>query len=118
MKTHTAIIHRVSNTFGFRTITLKTGNPLVFDPGQYILASADTGQDEPIPAALFIENTDGNEVSICSPSPENWIPGQEITFRGPLGHGFRIPQLLRRMLLIGLDAHPGRLMSLVHAGIG
>lgn len=117
MKTHSAIIHRVSNRFGFRTIALKTGAPLLFDPGQYISASVDTGQDDPIPAALFIESTDNNEVSICSPSPERWIPGQQITFRGPLGHGFRIPQLLRRMLLIGLDAHPGRLMAMVQAGI-
>ena len=61
----------------------------------------------PFPSALFLESTDNNEVSICSPSPERWIPGQQITFRGPLGHGFRIPQLLRRMLLIGLDASPG-----------
>ncbi len=116
MKTHTCTIHRISNRFGFRTITLKTGVPLIFAAGQYLLASAETGQDDPIPTSLFLESVDGNEVSICSPSPSGWTPGQGLSFRGPLGHGFRLPDLFRRMALIGLDGHPGRLMPLIQAG--
>jgi hypothetical protein len=116
MKIRRATIHRISIRFGFHTITLETGSPLVFDAGQYLLVSADNGQDDPIPSALFIESVDGDEVSICSPSPEGWIPGQMLSFRGPLGHGFRLPGLFRRMALIGLDDHPGRLMSLVQVG--
>jgi dihydroorotate dehydrogenase electron transfer subunit len=116
MKIHRATIHRISSHFGFHSITLKTDNPVVFDPGQYILASTVTGGDDPIPTSLFMEGVDGDEVSICSPSPESWIPGQELSFKGPLGHGFHLPGLLRRMALIGLDDHPGRLMSLVQVG--
>jgi dihydroorotate dehydrogenase electron transfer subunit len=116
MKIRSATIHRISSRFGFHTITLKTGSPLVFDAGQYLLASADTGQDDPIPTSLFLESVDGDEVSICSPSPESWIPGQTLSFRGPLGHGFRLPGLFRRMALIGLDDHPGRLMPLIQVG--
>jgi dihydroorotate dehydrogenase electron transfer subunit len=116
MKIHRATIHRISSHFGFHSITLKTDNPVVFDPGQYILASTVTGGDDPIPTSLFMEGVDGDEVSICSPSPEGWIPGQTLSFRGPLGHGFRLPGLFRRMALIGLDDHPGRLMSLVQVG--
>lgn len=117
MKTHTGTILRVSNRFGFHSISVKTRYPVVFDPGQYILAWADSSQDDPIPSALFLESVEGNSISISSPAPGSWIPGQQISFRGPLGRGFRIPGLLRRLALIELDSHPGRMMSMVKAAL-
>jgi hypothetical protein len=35
-------------------------------------------------------------------------------FRGPLGQGYSLPVMLKRLALIGFDDHPGRLMALVN----
>jgi len=114
MKTQFAIVYQVSNRFGLTAMTLKTEQPLVHVPGQYLAASSSTDQDDQIPHSLFIEQSMENEISICSPAPQKWYPGQEITFRGPLGNGFRVPKILNHLALIGLDEHPGRLMTLVN----
>jgi hypothetical protein len=114
MKTQTAVVHRVSQRFGLPAITLKIEQPLVFTPGQYLAASSKSEQDVQIPLSLFVESSANNELSIGSPAPPNWNPGHEISFRGPLGHGFSLPVMLKRLALIGFDDHPGRLMALVN----
>jgi hypothetical protein len=40
MKIQTAIIHRISQRFGLPAIIMKTEQPLVFVPGQYLAASS------------------------------------------------------------------------------
>ena len=114
MKIQNAVVHQVSTRFGLPAITLKTEQPLVFTPGQYLAASSNSDQDNQIPFSLFIESSTENEISIGSPAPQNWYPGHEITFRGPLGQGFSPPLMLKRLALIGFDDHPGRLMALVN----
>ncbi len=114
MKTQTAVVHRVSQRFGLPAITIKIEQPLVFTPGQYLAASSKSEQDVQIPLSLFMESSADNEISIGSPAPPNWYPGHEIVFRGPLGHGFALPMMLKRLALIGFDDHPGRLMALVN----
>jgi hypothetical protein len=114
MKIQTAVVHRVSQRFGLPAITIKTEQPFVFVPGQYLAASSKSENDGQIPHSLFIESSTENEISIGSPAPPNWNPGHEIVFRGPLGHGFSLPVMLKRLALIGLDDHPGRLMALLN----
>jgi hypothetical protein len=114
MKIQTAIIHRISQRFGLPAIIMKTEQPLVFVPGQYLAASSKSENDSQIPLSLFIESSTENEISIGSPAPPNWNPGHEIVFRGPLGQGYSLPVMLKRLALIGFDDHPGRLMALVN----
>jgi hypothetical protein len=114
MKIQTAIIHRISQRFGLPAIIMKTEQPLVFVPGQYLAASSKSENDAQIPLSLFIESSTENEISIGSPAPPNWNPGHEIVFRGPLGQGYSLPVMLKRLALIGFDDHPGRLMALVN----
>lgn len=117
MNTHICTIHEISSRFGYHTARLKTPRPFSFEPGQYILASREADYQQTIPTVQFIESIIGEDLFIASQAPVDWIPGQRILFRGPLGHGFRLPTLFRRMLLIGLDAQPARLMSLIHKGL-
>jgi hypothetical protein len=116
MKILTAVVHQVKQRFGLPAITLKTEQPLVFVPGQYLAASSKIDQDNQIPFSLFIESSNRNEIFIGSSAPQNWYPGHEVTFRGPLGHGFSLPLVFKRLALVGLDDHPGRLMALVNTG--
>ncbi len=114
MKTQNAVVHQVSQRFGLPAIALKAEQPLVFVPGQYLAVSSRFEQDNQIPFTLFIESSSNNEISIGSPAPPNWYPGQEITFRGPLGQGFSPPAMLKRLALVGFDDNPNRLMALVN----
>jgi hypothetical protein len=114
MKTQNAVVHQVSHRFGLPAITLKTEQPFGFIPGQYLAASSRSELDNQIPLSLFVESSKNNEITIGSPAPQNWYPGHEITFRGPLGQGFRPPLMLRRLALVGFDDTPNRLMSLVN----
>jgi hypothetical protein len=114
MKKQTVVVHRVSQRFGLPAITIRTEQPLVFVPGQYLAASSKSENDSQIPFSLFIESSSEHEISIGSPAPPNWNPGHEISFRGPLGHGFSLPVMLKRLAIIGFDDHPGRLMALVN----
>ncbi len=116
MKIYPALIQCISKRFGFNTITLNIDQLLEFQPGQYLSATVDDDLVNQLPSILFIESIRENEISICSPVPQNWNAGQTVTFRGPMGHGFQIPDIARRYALIGLDAHPGRLASLLYYG--
>jgi hypothetical protein len=114
MKTQNAVVHQVSHRFGLPFITLQAEQSFGFVPGQYIAASSKSELDNQIPLSLFIESSKKNELSIGSPAPQNWYPGHEITFRGPLGQGFSPPLLLKRLALVGFDDNPNRLMALVN----
>jgi hypothetical protein len=98
-------------------ITLKIDQTLVWQPGQFLAASANEDPINQLPQSLFIEQIMDGEILICTPAPQNWQPGQTIHFRGPLGQGFQLSMTNRRYLLIGFDSHPGRLMPLINSGI-
>ena len=45
--------------------------------------------------------------------PLAWTPGTQLNLRGPLGHGFAIPSLARKVALITFDESPARLHGLI-----
>jgi dihydroorotate dehydrogenase electron transfer subunit len=70
-----------------------------------------------LPQVLYIEHGEDIDTPMLYPSPTSWHPGCRIIFRGPQGHGFSVPSLLRRIAMIGFDNHPSRLMPLVQSGL-
>ncbi len=50
---------------------------------------------------------------IAAPSiPMVWMPGSELNLRGPLGHGFTVPNAARRVGLVCIGLNPARLLPL------
>jgi dihydroorotate dehydrogenase electron transfer subunit len=49
--------------------------------------------------------------------PESWLPGDELSIRGPLGRGFQLPPRARRVALATLAGNPGRLLPLAAAAL-
>jgi len=82
-----------------------------------VLATAEDESDGLLPQVLYIEQGEDIDTPMLYPSPTSWHPGCQITYRGPQGHGFSVPSILRRIALIGYDNHPSRLMPLVQLGL-
>jgi hypothetical protein len=85
---------------------------LALKPGQYLLASAPTLNDV-LPTAMFPAAIGGDTITLAPPLPPAWLPGIPLKVRGPLGKGFHLPPLARRMALAALDSHPFRLLPLI-----
>jgi NAD(P)H-flavin reductase len=80
-------------------------------PGQYLIASSHNPID-PMPIPLFPSRIANGELHLASPLPASWTVGQEISLRGPLGRGFRMPVTARRIALASLEGSPTRLLPL------
>jgi len=79
--------------------------------GQYLLAS--DASDSPLPVPLFYTDSAPEGFLAAPPIPETWMPGLTVSLRGPLGHGFSIPAVARRIALVAFDDAPVRLRSLI-----
>jgi NAD(P)H-flavin reductase len=108
MITTSAIIHQVSELAGQRAAVLHCQKPIHAEPGQYLALVAEE-LDSPVPLTPFVLDTDGLSLQV-SPIPDDWQPGKVIQVRGSFGHGFHLPPDSSRFVLIGLDAHPNRLL--------
>jgi len=82
-------------------------------PGQYLLAHAN-GSDSPLPVPLFSSLIlPQSGFRSAPPMPPSWRPGDSLTLRGPIGHGFAIPPSARRITLVAFDESPARLQGLI-----
>ncbi len=86
---------------------------LIPGPGQYLLASHDSSSILPVP----IFHTDSAALGFIGPAQETWKPGDMLSLRGPLGHGFSLPASARKIGLIAYDSPPSRLRSLAAPAI-
>ena len=94
---------------------------LIPPPGTYLLAHK-PGSDLPLATAVFAAGvfTKANSAKadsflIAPPTPESWTPGTHLYLRGPLGHGFSMPDSARRVALIAYDSSPRRLLAMLDA---
>ena len=82
-------------------------------PGQYLLAHAD-GSDAPLAVPLFSSLIFPSSGFRSAPLlPSSWHPGESLTLRGPIGHGFILPSAARKMVLVAFDESPARLLGLI-----
>ena len=88
---------------------------LIPAPGQYLLAS--DASDSPLPVPLYYTDS-APEGFVSAPSiPEHWMPGRQLSLRGPLGRGFAIPVAARKIALIAFDDAPSRLRGLIRLAL-
>jgi NAD(P)H-flavin reductase len=92
-------------------------------PGQYLLAG--DGTDAPLPVPLFYTDSATQGGSPVQSRnfiakgiiPDSWHPGTELYLRGPLGQGFRLPLLARRVGLVAFNVSPARLRGLIQPAL-
>jgi|SRR5687767_760311 hypothetical protein len=96
---------------GLRSARLSCPGNLIPFPGQYLLAGDDSASLLPVP--LFYTNSAPSGFIAAPPLPDSWNPGHKIYLRGPLGRGFTLPILSRRVALVAYDDTPARLQGLI-----
>lgn len=79
-------------------------------PGQYTLAE---DPDSILAVPLFLEATRERGFLAAPPVPLTWEPGMALRMRGPLGHGFHLPDTARRIALATLENTAARLLPLL-----
>jgi dihydroorotate dehydrogenase electron transfer subunit len=82
-------------------------------PGQYLLASDDSGS--PLPVPIFY--TDSTPQGFTGLIPDSWTPGKDLYLWGPLGRGFTLPTSARKVALVALDDVPARLRGLIQPAL-
>ena len=92
---------------------------LIPAPGQYLLAFA-KASNSPLAASVFSAKSFADSFLVAPPMLTSWNPGTRLHLRGPLGHGFILPNNARRVALIVLDTQqasasdsPARLLALL-----
>ncbi len=85
---------------------------LIPKPGQYLLAHADAS-DSPLPVSVFPAESTPGGFRCAPPIPFTWKPGDLLSLRGPLGHGFTLPETSRKTALVAFDDSPARLQGLI-----
>jgi NAD(P)H-flavin reductase len=98
---------------GCRFVRISCPEKLVPVPGQYLLASDDSGT--PLPVPIFY--TDSAPGGFIATPGDAWQPGDELCLRGPLGRGFAVPVSARKVALIAYDDAPSRLRGLIRPAL-
>lgn len=88
---------------------------LIPSAGQYLLAS--DASDSPLPVPLYYTDSAPEGFIAAPPIPEAWMPGMQISLRGPLGRGFALPAFARKIALIAFDDAPLRLRGLIRLAL-
>jgi len=100
---------------GQRLARISCPTNLIPSAGQYLLAS--DASDSPLPVPLYYTDSVPEGFIAAPPIPEAWMPGMQISLRGPLGRGFALPAFARKIALIAFDDAPLRLRGLIRPAL-
>lgn len=114
MQTGTGQVIELILQDGLRSARLSCLESLIPSPGQYLLAD-DSSSLLPVP--LFYTDSAPSGFIAGPPVPDSWNPGHGIRLRGPLGRGFVLPALSRRVALVAYDDSPTRLRGLIRPSL-
>lgn len=111
---------------GCRYVRLSCPPNLTPGPGQYLLASDRsyatlTGEAvtrrSPLPVPLFYTDSAPQGFIAAAPVTSDWSPREMLHLRGPLGRGFDLPPVRRKVGLVAFDDSPARLMGLIRPAV-
>lgn len=74
---------------------------MIPSPGQYLLAHK-PASNAPLPVSVFYTDSSANGFR-CAPLSVDWRPGDVINLRGPIGHGFIIPNSAKKIAFVAFD---------------
>jgi len=89
---------------------------LQLQPGQYLLGTVPE-LAAPLASALFPADIQSGLLRLAAPLPQTWTAGMILRVRGPLGHGFTLPALARRVALADPNHSAERLAPLMTAAL-
>lgn len=87
---------------------------LVPSAGQYLLA---IDGKSILPTPLFLAHASSRGFLAAPPYPNTWLPGTSLTLYGPLGHGFRLPVDVQRLVLVALGGTYAHLLPLATSSL-
>jgi dihydroorotate dehydrogenase electron transfer subunit len=102
---------------GRRAARLTCPPALVPAPGQYLLAHAAADPASPLANPIFAAGICPGGFYAAPPLPDNWLPGTELTLRGPRGHGFSLPAAARFVALAAFGGTCARLLALLEPAL-
>ncbi|MCX6065529.1 MAG: hypothetical protein NT121_07220 [Chloroflexi bacterium] len=102
---------------GRRAARLSCPPALIPAPGKYLLAHDATDFNSPLPHPIYSAGTAPGGFYLTPPIPPNWQPGTELTLRGPLGHGFSLPESARFVALAAFGSTSARLLALLEPAL-
>jgi hypothetical protein len=85
-------------------------------PGRYLVAHLPESEDL-LPTPLFASVSTSDGFVSASKVPRSWFPGCELAVRGPIGHGFILASLSRRVALVAFNHDPARLLGLAEVAL-
>jgi hypothetical protein len=88
--------------------------------GQYLQAHKRGDKTAAVPLSLFLGEWPGESASAFTaapPVPSYWQPGDALTLRGPLGQGFTLPPIAKRVGLVALGDTIARLLPLAEMAL-
>lgn len=88
---------------------------LIPSAGQYLLAS--DASDSLLPVSLYYTDSAPQGFIASAADAVSWKPGDILYLRGPLGRGFALPALARKIGLVAFDDSPARLRSLIQPAL-
>ncbi len=88
---------------------------LIPAPGQYLLSSH--ASDSSIADSVFSSAATSDGFITVPSIPAAWSPGMTLNIRGPLGHGFSLPNSARHVALVAFDDSPRRLFPLIQLAL-
>ncbi|HZD57175.1 MAG TPA: hypothetical protein VE136_10655 [Anaerolineales bacterium] len=78
-------------------------------PGQYVLAA---DHEAVLATPVFASDSTSDGFLAAPPVPKSWGPGSSLQMRGPLGHGFSLPEAGKRLALVAVGNSVSRLMQI------
>jgi hypothetical protein len=86
-------------------------------PGQYVMAHSPQEVEAALGTVLFLAEGCEDGFWAAGPLPASWGPGTGLELRGPLGHGFDLPETARRVGLVALGDTVARLLPLARQAV-
>jgi len=102
-----------SATAGWITCPVST----IPSPGRYLLGWDADDAEAPLATPLFAAETGLEGFLAAPPLPPSWALGTRVSLYGPLGRGFDLPSIARRVALAALGNSMARLLPLVHSAL-
>ncbi len=86
---------------------------LIPAPGQYLLARMERDTATPLAVPIFSAGFCIGGFTPAHPLPPNWLPGAQLSIRGPFGKGFKLPPTARFVALAAFGQNTTRLLGLM-----
>lgn len=115
MRWHTGWVREVQGDGSGHSAAMISCLPTAIPSAGWYVLAADKNSMLPIP--LFTSQVMDDGFLCAPPIPGTWYPGISLSLRGPLGHGFSIPEGIHRLALAAFGESAARLLPLIYIAI-